>query len=106
MVPGAATDSSLPCVAGSADPVEVDDSLPCFGSVDPVAADDSLPCFGSVDPVAADDSLPCDDWSPVTVDDLLPCDVAPGSLALSRRKPNASEGLWVLDFALFRESYP
>ena len=29
-----------------------------------------------------------------------------GSLVLSRRRPDADEGLWVLDLALFRESHP
>ena len=29
-----------------------------------------------------------------------------GSLVLSRRRPDADEGLWVLDLVLFRESHP
>ena len=59
-------------------------------------------------PVVAVDSVTSGDvaQTAAVVDSVTSGDVAPGFLALSRGRPDVDEGLWVLDLALFRESYP
>ena len=81
------------------------------GKVAPVAAAVDSVTSGEVAPVAAVvvDSVTSGDvaqTAAVVVDSVTSGDVAPGFLALSRGRPDVDEGLWVLDLALFRESYP
>ena len=60
-----------------------------------------------VAPAAEVDSPTTNGGKAVAVEEsVAPGIVTPGSLVLSRRRPGAGEGLWVLDLALFRESYP
>ena len=58
-------------------------------------------------PVAVDTSAPSGSAAPIgTVDSVSSGNAAPGFLVLSRRGSDEGEGLWMLDLALFRGSYP
>ena len=90
-----ASGSSSSLVTGSVAPAVVDSLAVTSGTVAPMVVDTSVVTSGTVAPTAVGSSVVTSSGT-----------VASGSLVLSRGRPSTGEGLWMLDLALFRGSYP